>query len=137
LFKFPVHKPKQIEFIAQRKKTDCGIACAAMLAYCTYDKAFAISKLLRKSIKSGLFLDDLLKILDYLNFSSNQVKTLPRKGCALVTINWKKKNLSGHFVVWDGKRGQFLDPIFGVIEKEDMLESANIEEIWKITLESD
>lgn len=135
MFKFPIHKPKQIEFIAQRKKTDCGIACAAMLTYCTYEKALETSKILRKSIKSGLFLDDLLEILEYLNFSSTLVKKLPKRGCALVTINWKKKNLSGHFVVWDGKRNQFLDPIFGVIEKEDMFESANIEEIWKITFD--
>ena len=132
MFKFPDHKPKQIEFVAQKKKTDCGIACIAMLIYDTYSKVWKVSKSLKKNIAQGLFPEDVIEILEYFGFSAVNVKTLPRKGCALVTINWKKKNLSGHFIVWDGKRNQFLDPTFGVIDKKDMLESADIEEIWKV-----
>lgn len=132
MFQFPKHKPKQIELIFQKKKTDCGIACAAMLSFCTYEEALGTAKKLKIDMKNGIFLDDFFEILECFDLFVRQVNTLPKRGCALVTINWKKKNLSGHFVVWDGKRQQFLDPTFGVINKEDMLESAEIEEIWKI-----
>ncbi len=132
MFQFPKHKPKQIELIFQKKKTDCGIACAAMLSFCTYEEALGVAKKLKINMKNGIFLDDFFEILECFDLFVRQIKTLPKRGCALVTINWKKKNLSGHFVVWDGKRQQFLDPTFGVINKEDMLESADIEEIWKI-----
>jgi ABC-type bacteriocin/lantibiotic exporter with double-glycine peptidase domain len=132
LFHFPKHKPKQIELILQKKKTDCGIACIAMLVFCSYEVALEAAKKLRISTKNGLYLDDFFEILEFFDYFARQVKMLPKRGCALVTINWKKKGLSGHFVVWDGKRNQFLDPIFGVINREDMLESAEIEEIWKI-----
>lgn len=132
MFKFPDHKPKQIELIFQKSNTDCGIACVAMLAYIFYDDALVAFKELKKSAKRGLFPEDVLEVLEWIGFSCKLVKSLPKKGSALVTINWKKKNLSGHFIVWDGKRNQFLDPIFGVIDKEDMLNSAEVEEIWKI-----
>ena len=126
---FPKHNPKQIEYIYQRGKTDCGVACFAMIAGLLYEEA---RKIFPKTISYGLFPEQLFEKLDDVGFNAVETKFLPKKGIALVTINWKNENLNGHFVVWDSKRKQFLDPIFGVINKDDMLCCAEIEDIWKI-----
>jgi ABC-type bacteriocin/lantibiotic exporter with double-glycine peptidase domain len=126
---FPNHNPRQIEYIYQRGKTDCGVACFAMIAGFLYEDA---RRLFPKTISRGLFPEQLLEKLDDVGFDARETKSLPKKGIALVTVNWKKDDLGGHFVVWDSKRKQFLDPIFGVVDKEEMLKHADIEDIWKI-----
>jgi len=84
-------------------------------------------------IRGGLYPDDIFELLDDLGYDSKEVVYLPKSGVALVAIQWKDENLPGHFIVWDSKRYQFLDPSHGVINKNDMLKHAMIDFIWKIT----
>lgn len=130
---FPSHKPKQVEFIEQRKKSDCGIACAAMLSYKLYGEVYAISQALDIHFRHGICLNKMFELLDELKCKYKEVSCLPTKGKALVAIQWKDQFLSGHYVVWDGKRKQFLDPLHGALNKRDLLKVADIESIWKIT----
>lgn len=128
--KFPIHTPKQIEFVEQRKKRDCGVACVAMLTKHLYKDIILVFPELTR--RSGLHMDEILDILDAFGYYCSEVKMLP-KGSALVGIQWKSPNLNGHFVVWDGKRNQFLDPKYGIINKNNMLKVANIDIILKVT----
>jgi hypothetical protein len=89
-------------------------------------------RLFPKTISRGLFPEQLLEKLDDVGFDAVETKSLPKKGIALVTITWKKEESGGHFVVWDSKRKQFLDPVFGIIDREEMIKCADIEDIWKI-----
>lgn len=129
---FPSHKPKQIEFIEQRKNTDCGIACAAMLSNRLYGEVAAISHALGISVKKGICLEEMFELLEELNYYCQETDKLPNRGRALVTIQWKEKELSGHYVVWDSKRRQFLDPLHGVVNKREMLKLAEIDSMWKV-----
>jgi ABC-type bacteriocin/lantibiotic exporter with double-glycine peptidase domain len=130
--KFPTHNPKQIEFVEQRRKTDCGIACVAMLTYSMYNKALGLFEAIGKSIRGGLYPEDVIEVLEIYGYSVKQAEKLPKRGVALVTISWKKKDLPGHFVVWDSKRKQFLDPTFGLVNKKELLNCAKIDDIWII-----
>jgi len=130
---FPSHKPKQVEFIEQRKKADCGIACAAMLANRLYAEVVAVVQVMHISTNKGMCLDKMFELLDEFGYFCREVDKLPQKGRALVTIQWKEKSMSGHYVVWDSRRKQFLDPLHGVIGKREMLKYAEIESIWKVT----
>ena len=132
---FPSHKPKQIEFIQQRNARDCGVACAAMLTDRLYGEMETLFKMLGKSVKS-IYPDDVFEVIDEIGFNYNEVKELPNKGRALVALEWKTEGLTGHYVVWDSKRGMFLDPTYGVVGKRDMLSCATIDYIWKITRRS-
>lgn len=130
--KAPSHRPKQMEFIEQRRKSDCGIACAAMICDRLYGEVVAISQALGISIgKNGIQLDKMFELLEEFNYNCCKVEELPGKGRALVAIHWKDNDLSGHYVVWDGKRGQFLDPLHGAINKREMMKFANIESLWE------
>lgn len=129
----PQHNPKQVEFIEQRKKTDCGIACLAMLCHCLYKEMALVFYSKRKTTKGGIYPDDMLEMLEEMGYEWTESKRLPARGCALVAVKWKEPNLSGHYVVWDGKRKQFLDPLHGVIDKDDFLSLIDIDEIWKVT----
>ena len=129
---FLQHKPKQLEYVGQRKKTDCGIACVAMLSFKTYDEVAEVFSLLAKNTRGGLYPEDVFEVLDELKCTSKGTHKLPSRGAALVTIQWKIGGLSGHYVVWDGKRGQFLDPKFGLINKRNMMKHAEIEGIWTV-----
>lgn len=130
---FPSHKPKQIEFIEQRKKSDCGVACAAMLSNRLYGEAAAVAQALRINSKKGICLDEMFELLDEFGYYCKEIDKIPTKGRALVTIQWKEKELSGHYVVWDAKRKQFLDPLHGVFGKREMTKYAEIESVWKVT----
>ena len=124
---FPTHNPKHVEYIQQRTKTDCGVACLAMLTDNLYS---TIKEIVGKT--RGLYPDDVLEYLEDFGYEYVEVKKLP-KGIALVALQWKEPGLSGHYVVWDSKRKQFLDPINGVIDKSEMLKFAKIDYIWKIS----
>jgi ABC-type bacteriocin/lantibiotic exporter with double-glycine peptidase domain len=130
---FPSHRPKQIEFIEQRKKSDCGIACAAMLSDRLYGEVAAITQALGISARRGICLDQMFELLEELACNCWETDKLPVKGRALVTVQWKEKELSGHYVVWDSRRKQFLDPLHGVVNKKEMLKLAEIDSIWKVT----
>jgi hypothetical protein len=119
-----------VEFIQQRRRWDCGVACAAMLSGLLYDAVLPFFG--RRGRRNGLFPDDILEILDDLDVSCQSVDKLPRRSPALVAIAWRKEGLSGHFVVWDPKRNQFLDPIYGLVDKDEMLRACRIEHIWSI-----
>lgn len=128
----PQHKPKQVEFIEQRHKSDCGIACVAMLCGLMYDDVASLYYSFKKTTRGGIYPEDIFELLELVNCDCKEVEVLPAKGLALVAIQWKEPNTSGHYIVWDSKRGQFLDPLHGVVNKREMLKLADMEEIWKI-----
>lgn len=131
--RFPSHRPRQIEFVQQKTKSDCGVACVAMLAGLMYE---SVHSLIGRP-RGGAYPDDILETLEELGFEYREVPKLPKRGMALVAIHWKGEELSGHFVVWDSRRGQFLDPLHGVIGQREMLRCAGMEHIWKITRDKD
>lgn len=133
--KFPKHAPKQTEFIQQRCKSDCGIACVAMIVGELYETSKAIFSMLGKTIRGGLYPEDVMEVLEEFGYSYNDATKLPKNGKALVAVQWTNQKLTGHFVVWDGKRKQFLDPLYGVFGKKEMLKHAEIEWIFKIIKE--
>jgi hypothetical protein len=128
---YPAHSPKQIEFIGQRRKTDCGIACAGMLCGLLYGDVLAILQGLSINYKKGINLDEMFEFFDECNKSCFKVDKLPSKGQALVTIQWKD-TCSGHYIVWDSKRKQFLDPLHGLVGRREMTKYASIESVWKV-----
>jgi len=85
-----------------------------------------------KAISGGIYPDDVLEAVENLGFKWKEFKRLPRKGKALVALNWKEEGLSGHYIVWDCERKQFLDPKHGLINKTEMMKLCNIDYIWKI-----
>ena len=91
--KFPTYNPKQIEFVAQRRKADCGIACVAMLTYSMYEKALEFFKTVGISIRGGLYPDDVIEVLEIYGYSVKVSKKLPKQGKALIAISWKNKDL--------------------------------------------
>jgi ABC-type bacteriocin/lantibiotic exporter with double-glycine peptidase domain len=128
---FPSHRPRQIEFVEQRRKTDCGIACIAMLTKHLYNEVIEQFPELKRS-RGGLYPHVVVDILDSFGYDCNETYKLPQKGSALVAVQWKQPNLSGHYVVWDSKRRQFLDPQHGIINQREMLKLAEVELIWRI-----
>lgn len=129
---FPVHKPRGVEFIQQRGKSDCGVACAAMLVGCLYEIARMLFKESKKSIRGGLYPEDIFEVLEEIGFKNKELQELPQNTKALVAIQWMDEELSGHYVVWDHKRKQFLDPLHGVFIRRELNKYAYIERIWKI-----
>ena len=130
---FPRHKPKQVEFIEQRKKSDCGVACAAMVGDKLYGEVVAVLQALDISARYGISLDEMFELLEEFGYYCQEAQKLPVKGRALVTVQWKSEGLAGHYVVWDSKRKQFLDPLHGVVGRREMLKYAKIDSIWKVT----
>jgi hypothetical protein len=82
--------------------------------------------------RGGLYPHRVIDILDSFGYDCNEMPRLPQKGAALVAVQWKQPDLSGHYVVWDSKRRQFLDPKYGLINQRDMLKLAEVELIWRI-----
>lgn len=129
---FPKHKPKQIEFIQQRHKSDCGIACVAMLTGQLYDIIESLFRsVFRNSTKGGIYPEEMSDMFECFGFSFKPTKVVPKNEKALVGIQWKK-SYSGHYIVWDPKRKQFLDPICGVFTYNDLIKYATIQEMWII-----
>jgi len=130
---FPTHKPRGVEFIQQRGKSDCGIACTAMLIDCMYAPTRTLFREFGKNTtRGGLYPEEIFEVLEEIGFENKEMQQLPRTGKALVAIQWKDPELSGHYVVWDSKRKQFLDPLHGVFNKKELSKFAEIEGIWKI-----
>lgn len=125
---FPSHRPQQIEFIQQRNRSDCGTACVAMLAGLMYD---TVRSLMRRS-RGGSYPDDVLEVLEDLGFEWREVSSLPGRGGALVALQWRDEQYGGHYVVWDSRRKQFLDPLHGVVGKRDMMKHAAVDHIWTV-----
>jgi len=107
------------------------VACAAMLADRMYKEIEAIFHILEKSTRS-IYPDDVFEVLDEIGYDYDEVAHLPKRGRALVAIEWKNEGFTGHYVVWDSSRGQFLDPLHGVMGKREMLKYASIDYIWRI-----
>lgn len=125
---FPSHSPRCIEFIQQKSRRGCGIACFAMLVGLMYDEA----KRHFRRVGDGMYPDDLLEALENEGIEAFEVQCLPRKRAALVALQWKNKDLTGHYVIWDAARRQFLDPLYGVVDRKDLLACAEIEHIWAV-----
>jgi hypothetical protein len=87
----------------------------------------------RKTSRGGLFPEEMSELLCAFGFRCAPARKLPKRGQALVGIQWLEEGLSGHFIVWDAKRQQFLDPLHGVFDKEELDKCALIEEIWNVT----
>ena len=130
---FPSHKPKRMEFIEQRKKSDCGVACAAMLCDRLYGEVIAVAQALGINIKRGMFPEEMFELIEEFGKYCARIDKIPNIGRALIAIRWKQKTLSEHYVVWDAKRKQFLDPLHGVYGKREFFKFAEIDSIWKIT----
>lgn len=102
-----------------------------MLSGLLYEEAFSLfSK--TKYRKKGLFPDDVLEIFDDLGIRYNNIKKLSTKQPTLVAIQWNDSSLSGHYIVWDPKREQFLDPLHGLIDYDNMMKLCHIDDIWEI-----
>lgn len=127
---FPIHDPRRIEFIQQRKRWDCGVACVAMLAGLLYDDA--LSLFAHFGHGSGLFPDDVLEVLEDLGLPAKAASGLPKRQPALVAVDWMEEGLSGHYVVWDPGRRQFLDPLHGLVGRRELLRLCRIEHVWTI-----
>lgn len=130
--KFPKHKPKQTEFIQQKHKSDCGIACVAMIVGELYDTSKSVFNVLGKTTRGGLYPEDVMEALEEFGYEPYDSNVLPKSGKALVAVQWYDKKLSGHYVVWDGKRRQFLDPLHGVFSKRELSRCAEIEWIIRV-----
>jgi hypothetical protein len=102
-----------------------------MLSDKLYEETETIFRMLGKSTRS-IYPDDIFEVLEEVGYDYDESDVLPRKGRALVAIEWKSKGLTGHYVVWDSKRKQFLDPLHGIVGKREMLKHASIDYIWKI-----
>jgi len=101
-----------------------------MLAGLMYEDALSLFVHLDHS--NGLFPDDVLEILDDLGLPTHDVSTLPKRQPALVAVDWKEEGFSGHYLVWDPRRGQFLDPLHGLVGRRDLLRLCRIEHIWTV-----
>ena len=127
----PCHKPKQVEYIQQRKHNDCGVACVAMLVDATYSVVYSVLKKLNMSTRGGLYFEDIYRMLEEFGRTANNIKSLPKAGRALLAIQWNDNG--AHFVVWDSKRKQILDPEEGVYSYKELLKYATIDEMWRIS----
>ena len=103
-----------------------------MLSYRLYGEVAAISQALDINSRKGIHLDQMFELLEELGYDCIEYDSLPKSGRALVAVQWKEKRLAGHYVVWDSKRKQFLDPIHGVVNKKEMLQLVDIDSIWKV-----
>lgn len=126
--KFPPHRPRQIEFIQQRSKADCGIACVAMLAGLLYESVRSVVG----NVRSLAHPESMIEMLEDLEMECEESSKLPARGTALVALQWNDHRLPGHYVVWDSRRKQFLDPRSGVVNRRDMMRFAKIDHIWTV-----
>lgn len=78
----------------------------------------------------GLFPDDVLEVLDDLGVSCRSMSRLPKRQPALVAVTWHDETFGGHYIVWDPERGQFIDPLHGLIGRRELLRTCKIEHIW-------
>lgn len=99
-----------------------------MLAGLLYDDALPFFAKIDHS--NGLFPDDVLEMLEDLGISCRTVRGLPRRQPALVAVAWLDREFGGHYVVWDPERGQFLDPLHGLVGRREMMRLCKVEHIW-------
>lgn len=101
-----------------------------MLAGLLYDDALPFFD--GSDHSNGLYPDDVLGVLEDLGISCRSVQRLPRRQAALVAINWRDQDFGGHYVVWDPNRGQFIDPLHGLVGRRELLRACRIEHIWSV-----
>jgi ABC-type bacteriocin/lantibiotic exporter with double-glycine peptidase domain len=101
--------------IRQRQEDDCGIACVAMLARVSYDRA------LDEGFDGDSGLTDTIDVVRALQRLGGRPKTsrlIPKRTKdhrsfefdALLLVNYRK-NRVGHWVVWDSLHGKIRDPL--------------------------
>ncbi len=79
---------------------------------------------------NGLYPDDVLEVLEDLGVGCQGVAALPKRRPALVAVGWLSEGFCGHYMVWDPTRGQFLDPLHGLVGRRDLSKFCAIEHIW-------
>jgi hypothetical protein len=99
-----------------------------MLAGLMYDDALPFFKAFDHN--NGLFPDDVLEVLDDLGIPCRPVRSLPKRQPALVAISWRDQDFGGHYVVWDPERGQFIDPLHGLIGRREFLRLCHVDHVW-------
>jgi len=100
-----------------------------MLAGLLYEDSLPFFKDMDHSC--GLYPDDVLEILEGLGLPSREIRTLSRRQPALVAVEWRDMP-GGHYLVWDPRRKQFLDPLYGLLPRKDVLAHCRIEHIWSV-----
>lgn len=106
------------------------MACAAMLTGLLYDDILPFFS--KCDHRGGLFPDDVIDVIESLGITCHKIQKLPKRQPALVAIEWSEKVFGGHFIVWDPKRKQFIDPTHGLVGCRKMLRTCRIEHIWSI-----
>lgn len=100
-----------------------------MLAGLLYEDSLSFFRSMDHSC--GLFPDDVLEILEGLGLPGREVGSLPRRQPALVAVEWRDVP-GGHYLVWDPERRLFLDPLFGLLPRKDVLTHCRIDHIWSV-----
>ena len=107
-----------IKALRQRKSTDCGIACVAMLANCFYSDAK------RTLFPNGPGKNGYVTTKDQMRMALLQLgvitsRRLVRCGRdisltrdALLATNYRSSDDEWHWAVWDSKRKKILDPYY-------------------------
>lgn len=93
------------------KHADCGVACVAMLAGCSYDEALEVLEFADDSSEFYTWHIDIFRALGKLGCPVKKRKFVSwRKieGCAIVAVNHTRDGRYWHWVVFDGEA--ILDP---------------------------
>lgn len=102
---------KKIRQVFQRRKNDCGVACVAMVARVSYERAFDALDFPDGARKFYTSRGQLGEALNMLGFAVHRKwyrswDEIP--GCAIVPVNHRCNRRNFHWVVYDGK--SVLDP---------------------------
>jgi len=102
---------KKIKRICQRYRSDCGVACVAMIAGVSYQQAFAVFGFAEGEKGFHTRHKDLVEALDKLGCQVQRKmfrawEDIP--GHAILAVNHRCKRRNFHWVVFDGKA--VLDP---------------------------
>jgi|SRR3989338_6723346 len=102
-----------MERVRQRsvKHADCGVACIAMLAGCSYDGALEALEFADDAEEFYTWHVDLFNALGKLGCAVKKRKFISWReieGCAIVAVNHTKNGRYWHWVVFDGEA--ILDP---------------------------
>lgn len=102
---------KKIRRIRQRNKSDCGIACVAMMAGVRYREAFRAFDFAEDEVKLYTTHGRLISALEKLGCKVKKRKFSSWGGitnCAIIPVNHRCNRKKFHWVVYDGK--SVLDP---------------------------
>jgi|SRR3989338_2155404 len=97
---------KKIRRVWQRYKSDCGVACVAMIAGVSYEQAFEAFCFSEEAKKFYTSRGQLIEALEELGFTMHwkmfrSWEEVP--GCAIVPVNHRCNRKNFHWVVYDGK----------------------------------